>query len=180
MSNKDYSYVDYYLGILSLIFLIIYISLVSSGRYINKNSAVWAGTSLEDKKFNGYTNMIGNLFAICICGFDGVVFANSKNIYMNRYIIKLIILMIFIGISYDVVLENNSYGIFIAALQPLVGYLQVLSIGTIVQIITKLDLKLHSRGSITSSDGPRERKDSLDFLVESPRASRRSSDDDFP
>lgn len=163
MPKISYSYVDYYLGILAIIFFIIYISLVSTDRYINKNSPQWSTISLDDKKYVGYTNMLGNLFMIFVCGFDGVVFAKSAQIYLSRYVGKLIILLIFIGISYDVVLDNSAYGKFNAALQPLVGYLQVLSIGTIVQIITKLDLKLHTNKTIISdTELPRPRVNSLD------------------
>lgn len=152
MNKKEYSYVDYYLGILSIIVLIIYISLVSTERYINKNSPEWASASLDDKKFVGYTNMVGNFFMILLCGFDSVLFMNTTKVYASRYVGKLIILILFIGLAYDVVPDNSSYGKFNAALQPLVGYLQVLSIGTIVQIMTRLDLKLHTYRSRKNSD----------------------------
>jgi len=152
MDKKIYSYVDYYLGILSVIFFIIYVSLVSTDKYINKNSPEWITASISSKKYVGYTNMFGNLFMIFVCGFDSVVYMNSSKVYTNKYVIKLIILLIFIGLSYDVVLDNSRYGKFNAALQPLVGYLQVLSISTIVQIIIRLDLKLHSSNSEGSND----------------------------
>jgi hypothetical protein len=147
MDKKIYSYVDYYLGILSIIFFIVYVTLISMDTYINKNSPEWVTASIENKKYVGYTNMIGNLFMILVCGFDSVVYMNSSKVYISRYIIKLVILLLFIGLSYDVVPDNTIYGKFNSALQPLVSYLQVLSISTIVQIVRKLDLKLHSSKS---------------------------------
>lgn len=185
-----YSHVDKYLGILAIIFLILYISLISSDRYINKNSPEWKSASLDDQKYVGYTNMVGNFLMILICGFDSVLFMNSKKVYTSRYVGKLIILMIFIGLAYDVVPNNTEYGKFNASLQPLVGYLQVLSIGTIVQIITKLDIKLHSGkrsifsqgsegsegsdGSDGSEDDGSESPHSLGLLVEKRRGRSRS------
>lgn len=143
MSRNIYiSYIDKILAFLAFITFIIYVSLISTDRYINKNSSRWASTSIDDKKYIGYTNMIGNIFMIFICGFDSVVFTNTNKINMNFYILKLITLIIFISYSYDVVLDNSPYSKFISALQPIVVYLQILSIGTIVQIISRLDLKV--------------------------------------
>lgn len=144
--EKKNIYVDLYLGILALIFLIVYISMISVNSYINKNSPEWANATIEQKKFVGYTNMVGNLFAIVTFGFDTVIFKNPDKITIDKYIIKLVILLIFIALSYDVAVHNNSYGKFISALQPLVGYLQVISIATIVQIITKIDRSTHRNG----------------------------------
>jgi len=146
------SYADKILGFLAFISFIIYISLVSSNRYINKNSPEWASLSISDKKYVGYTNMIGNLCMIFTCGLDSIIFFNSKKIYLGAYIGKLIILMLFIGLTYDITVDNSSYGKFNAALQPLVGYLQVLSIGTIVQITSRIDLNLHKNIKLSSDE----------------------------
>jgi hypothetical protein len=164
MSKESYSYVDYYLGIGAVIFLIIYVILVSTNRYINKNSPEWILSSIDDKKYVGYTNMCGNIFMILVCGFDSVIYTN-KNIYTSRYIIKLVVLLIFIGLAYDVAIDNSAYGKFNAALQPLVGYLQVLSIGTIVQIIRRLDIKLNKSTS-SDSDESIERSNSIGSIFE--------------
>jgi phage-related holin len=144
------SYSDKIIGIFVLITFITYVSLVSAERYVNKNSSQWSSTSLDDKKYVGYTNMVGSLFMIFVCAFDGIIFINAKKIYLNIYIIKLLILIIFIVFSYDTVIDNTPYSKFISSLQPLVGYLQVLCIGTIVQIITRINKKLNK--SIITDD----------------------------
>lgn len=155
------SYADKILAFCAFVTFIVYISLISTDRYINKSSPQWATTSLDDKRFVGYTNMVGNLFMIFICGFDGVVFTNAKKIYLNVYLAKLLILLIFIAYSYDVSLDNTPYSKFISALQPLVGYLQVLSVGTIVQIVTRIDKKLHkASGENMDDESYRNRGDS--------------------
>lgn len=146
------SYADKILGFLAFISFIIYISLVSSNRYINKNSPEWGSLSIDNKKYVGYTNMIGNLCMIFTCGLDSIIFLNNKKIYLGVYIGKLIILMLFIGLTYDVAVDNSSYGKFNAALQPLVGYLQVLSIGTIVQITTRIDLNIHKNINLSPGE----------------------------
>ena len=139
-------YVSVILGVLILITLSVYIGLISSNKYINKNSSAWDVATIEQKKYIGYTNMVGNILAIFICGFDGIMFTHADKITVNKYIIKLIILILFIAFSFDVSVTNDSYGIFISALQPITGYLQVLSIATIVQIILKLDKNILSKG----------------------------------
>ena len=152
------SYSDKIIGVFVLITFITYISLVSTERYVNKNSSQWSTTSLNDKKYVGYTNMVGNLFMMCVIALDGFIFINAKKINLNIYIFKLLVLITFIVFSYDTVVDNSSYSKFITALQPLVGYLQILCIGTIVQIITRIDMKLNK--SITSDGSRRDRTDS--------------------
>lgn len=157
-------YVSIVLGVLILITLSVYIGLISSDKYINKNSDKYSTATIEQKKYIGYTNMVGNILAIFICGFDGIMFTHADKITIDKYIIKLVILMLFIAFSFDVSVTNDSYGVFISALQPITGYLQVLSIATIVQIILKLDKNILSKGRprgrsfddiLTSdSDGP--------------------------
>ena len=139
-------YVSVVLGVLILITLSVYIGLISSDNYINKNSAKYSTAASEQKKYIAYTNMVGNILAIFICGFDGIMFLHADKITVDKYVIKLVILMLFISFSYDVSVTNDSYGVFISALQPIAGYLQVLSIATIVQIILKLDKNILSKG----------------------------------
>jgi hypothetical protein len=146
------SYADKILGFLAFISFITYISLVSSDRYVNRNSPAWVSLPVNDKKYVGYTNMVGNLSMIFTCGLDNIIFFNNKKIYLGVYIGKLIILMLFIGLTYDITVDNSSYGKFNAALQPLVGYLQILSIGTIVQITTRIDLNLHKNIKLSSDE----------------------------
>jgi hypothetical protein len=159
-------YASYYLAILGSITGIIYISLISSGKYINKNSTQWATTSIEQKRFVGYTNMVGNIFAILICGFDSIIFMNTENINLTKYLIKFAILITFIALSYDISTENKSYDIFISSLSPLQPYLQVLSIATIVQIIKKLDIKIYKSLIDETFDTRRDRGDSLGGILE--------------
>ena len=158
-------YASYYLAILGSITGIIYISLISSGKYINKNSTQWTSATIEQKRFIGYTNMVGNIFAILICGFDSIIFMNTENINLTKYLIKFAILITFIALSYDITTENKSYDIFISSLSPLQPYLQVLSIATIVQIIKKLDIKIY-KTLIDETFDKRDRGDSLGSILE--------------
>lgn len=171
-----YNSADLYLGILGLISLIVYISLISTSSYVNKNSPEWSKTSVENKKYVGYTNMVGNLFAIFLCGFDGIVFGNASSITIEKYIGKLVVMFIFIVMSYDVATENNAYGKFNAALQPLVGYLQVLSIATITQIVIKLDKKSHVHAVLSSSPEEFVDKGYIERYIESPTHNTSSSE----
>jgi hypothetical protein len=158
-------YASYYLAILGSITGIIYISLISSGKYINKNSIEWTTASIEQKRFVGYTNMVGNIFAILFCGFDSIIFMNTENINLTKYLIKFAILITFIALSYDITTENKTYDIFIAALLPLQPYLQVLSIATVVQIIKKIDVKIYKK-LIDETFDKRDRRDSLGTILE--------------
>ena len=79
-------YVSVVLGVLILITLSVYIGLISSNKYINKNSSAWDVATIEQKKYIGYTNMVGNILAIFICGFDGIMFTHADKITVNKYI----------------------------------------------------------------------------------------------
>ena len=129
--------------ILPILLIIVYIVLISSDNYINPKSKI--NMSDSQKTYKGWTDMTGVLAGISIFALDTELFPPTEQRHIGFIIIKLIIVLFFLMLSYMYTTDTGSTGKFISSLQPFVPFLAVMAIGPTKLLINKLNTKISSK-----------------------------------